>query len=334
MTAADDFILISVDDHICEPADMFDAHVPAKYRDRAPRVVEEDGGAQQWYYGEIRGRNLGLNAVAGKAPEMFNVDPLRYEHMRPGCYDVHERVRDMSAGGQLAGLNFPNWTGFSGQVLNQGPDPDVNLAMIRGVQRLARRRVVRRVPRALHPVRHPAAVRRGTCRARSAKARGQGLPRGDVLGESRRARHAEHSQRRVGSVVRGVCRQRNSVVLPRRFVVTARVDVARRARTGRDEPVECDVDLHARRPVVVAALATVPVAAVRAHRRRHRLDPVLLVARRAHPRPPQRLDAARAAARTLTDRVVSRTDPLLFHQRPDRREAARRVQPRQRLLGE
>ena len=38
---ADDLILISVDDHICEPADMFDAHVPAKYRDRAPRVVDE-----------------------------------------------------------------------------------------------------------------------------------------------------------------------------------------------------------------------------------------------------------------------------------------------------
>jgi predicted TIM-barrel fold metal-dependent hydrolase len=50
--------------------------------------------------------------------------------MRPGCFDVHERVRDMSAGGQLAGLNFPNWTGFSGQVLNQGPDPEVNLVMI------------------------------------------------------------------------------------------------------------------------------------------------------------------------------------------------------------
>jgi predicted TIM-barrel fold metal-dependent hydrolase len=51
--------------------------------------------------------------------------------MRAGCYDVHERVRDMSAGGQLAGLNFPNWTGFAGQVLQLGPDRDVNLAMIR-----------------------------------------------------------------------------------------------------------------------------------------------------------------------------------------------------------
>ena len=37
----------------------------------------------------------------------------------------------MNAGGQLAGLNFPNWTGFSGQVLNQGPDRDVNEIMIR-----------------------------------------------------------------------------------------------------------------------------------------------------------------------------------------------------------
>jgi hypothetical protein len=51
--------------------------------------------------------------------------------MRPGCYDVHERVRDMNAGGQLAGLNFPNFTGFSGQVLNQGPDRDVNEVMIK-----------------------------------------------------------------------------------------------------------------------------------------------------------------------------------------------------------
>ncbi len=127
----EDLILVSVDDHICEPADMFDAHVPDRYRDQAPRVVEEEGGVQQWWYGKVRGRNLGLNAVAGKPPEYYNIDPTRYEDMRPGCYDVHARVRDMDAGGQLAGLNFPNWPGFSGQVLSQGPDPDVNEVMVR-----------------------------------------------------------------------------------------------------------------------------------------------------------------------------------------------------------
>ena len=127
---ADDLILISVDDHICEPPDMFDAHVPARYRDLAPKVVVQDG-RQQWVYFDRPGRDLGLNAVAGKPREYFNVDALRYEEMRSGCYDVHARVRDMNAGGQLAGLNFPNFTGFSGQVLNQGPDPTVNEVMIR-----------------------------------------------------------------------------------------------------------------------------------------------------------------------------------------------------------
>jgi predicted TIM-barrel fold metal-dependent hydrolase len=128
---ADDMILVSVDDHISEPADMFDAHVPASYRDRAPRVVTDESGRQKWWYGDAPGRALGLNAVAGKPREMYNIDACRYDEMRPGCYDVHERVRDMSAGGQLAGLNFPNWPGFAGQVINQGPDRDVNLVMIK-----------------------------------------------------------------------------------------------------------------------------------------------------------------------------------------------------------
>jgi predicted TIM-barrel fold metal-dependent hydrolase len=122
---------VSVDDHICEPADMFANHLARRYRELAPRVVADDRGSQQWWYGDLKGRDLGLNAVAGKPREFFNIDACRYEDMRPGCYDVHERVRDMSAGGQLAGLNFPNWTGFSGQVLNQGPDPDINEIMIR-----------------------------------------------------------------------------------------------------------------------------------------------------------------------------------------------------------
>ncbi len=124
-------ILVSVDDHIAEPPDMFEGHVPERYRDQAPRVVTDDQGFQQWWYGDHEGRNLGLNAVAGKPREMFNVNPARFDEMRPGCFDVHERVRDMSAGGTLASLNFPNWTGFSGQVLNEGPDRTVNEIMIK-----------------------------------------------------------------------------------------------------------------------------------------------------------------------------------------------------------
>ena len=36
----EDMILISVDDHVIEPPDMFDGHLPAKYQDRRPEHRE------------------------------------------------------------------------------------------------------------------------------------------------------------------------------------------------------------------------------------------------------------------------------------------------------
>ena len=98
---------------------------------RHPGSKQTTSGFQQWWYGDKKGRNLGLNAVAGKPREMFNVNPTSYSEMRPGCYDVHERVRDMSAGGTLAGLNFPNWTGLLGPGAERRAGPAVNEIMIK-----------------------------------------------------------------------------------------------------------------------------------------------------------------------------------------------------------
>ena len=39
----DDLILVSIDDHVVEPPDMFLNHVPAKYKDEAPIVVTGRG---------------------------------------------------------------------------------------------------------------------------------------------------------------------------------------------------------------------------------------------------------------------------------------------------
>ena len=105
---AGELILISVDDHICEPATMFDAHVPARYRDRAPRV-RSDGRSQQWWYGELRGRDLGLNAVAGKPAEMFNIDASRYDEMRPGCYRQRGGLDEMEVNWVEESLCFPTF---------------------------------------------------------------------------------------------------------------------------------------------------------------------------------------------------------------------------------
>jgi hypothetical protein len=45
---SDDLILVSVDDHIIEPPDMFEGRLPKKYVDRAPRVALRDDGATVW----------------------------------------------------------------------------------------------------------------------------------------------------------------------------------------------------------------------------------------------------------------------------------------------
>lgn len=127
---ANELVLVSVDDHVCEPPEMFDGHVPSRYRDQAPRVVEDDG-TQVWWYGNLQGRTIGTNAVAGKPREQWNRDLVRYDDMRPGCYDVDSRIDDLNMAGVLGSLNFPTWPGFCGQVLNQGPDGAVNAVMIR-----------------------------------------------------------------------------------------------------------------------------------------------------------------------------------------------------------
>jgi hypothetical protein len=38
----DDLILVSVDDHVVEPPDVFEKHLPAKYQDLAPKLKERD----------------------------------------------------------------------------------------------------------------------------------------------------------------------------------------------------------------------------------------------------------------------------------------------------
>jgi predicted TIM-barrel fold metal-dependent hydrolase len=126
-----DLILVSVDDHIIEPRDMFEGHIPDKYRDRAPRVLTGDDGGEYWQYEDERAPYMGLNAVAGCPPEEYGLNPTRYDQMRPGCYEVHERVRDMSANGVLASLNFPTFPHFCGQLFSRGKDKDLAIAVVR-----------------------------------------------------------------------------------------------------------------------------------------------------------------------------------------------------------
>jgi hypothetical protein len=67
-----------------------------------------------WHYDGQVFPTIGLNAVAGKPPEEWGMDPVRYEDMIPGCYDPVARVEDMDLDGVQAALCFPSFPGFGG----------------------------------------------------------------------------------------------------------------------------------------------------------------------------------------------------------------------------
>ena len=127
---AKDMILISVDDHLVEPPHMFDGRLPAKFADQAPRITRKPDGSDVWMFNGVEIPNIGLNAVAGRPKEEYGIEPTSYEEMRPGCFDVHERVKDMSAGGVLSSMCFPSFPGFSGRLFAAAQDKELALATV------------------------------------------------------------------------------------------------------------------------------------------------------------------------------------------------------------
>jgi predicted TIM-barrel fold metal-dependent hydrolase len=126
----DDLILISVDDHIIEPPDMFVNHLPEKYRSDAPQLVHRADGTDVWTFRDTVIPNPALNAVAGRPKEEFGLEPQGLDEIRPGCYDVHERVKDMNAGGILASMNFPSFPGFAARLFVT-EDAEFSMALVR-----------------------------------------------------------------------------------------------------------------------------------------------------------------------------------------------------------
>ncbi len=127
----DDLIIVSVDDHVVEPPDMFERHVPAKYKDIAPRLVHKDDGTDVWAFQGFEVPNIGLNAVAGRPKEEYGIDPTSFEEIRDGCFDVEKRILDMNANGVLGSLNFPSLPGFAGRLFAALEDKDAAIVLAR-----------------------------------------------------------------------------------------------------------------------------------------------------------------------------------------------------------
>ena len=144
-------LIISVDDHILEPRDLWQRELPASVRDRGPKVFREKakstflGGTLNfernapdgdwcdvWVYDDlVLGTNL-LHAAGGMPIEQQRNVPAIYEDFRAGAYDQKARLADMDANHQQVGINYPNtFPRFAGQGFAERADKELALTCLK-----------------------------------------------------------------------------------------------------------------------------------------------------------------------------------------------------------
>jgi len=155
--------IISVDDHVVEPAHVWQRWLPDRYRARGPRVERKRWGAfvhtagakyemhedpegpwgDAWLYEDrliyVHKRFVAIpaDAVSGEGTTLtldrskMPMTAITYDDMRPGCWDRDERVKDMALNGMDGSLPFPTFPRFCGQTFSEGEDKELGLACVR-----------------------------------------------------------------------------------------------------------------------------------------------------------------------------------------------------------
>jgi predicted TIM-barrel fold metal-dependent hydrolase len=120
--------LISSDSHVVEPPDLWADRIEPKYRDRAPRVVQEADG-DWWIVDGVRTNSFQGGAQAGKRFE--HQDELRpaahFADVRPGAYLPDAFLQDNAVDGVYGSVVYPT----EGLQLFSVPDSELLSAIFR-----------------------------------------------------------------------------------------------------------------------------------------------------------------------------------------------------------
>jgi predicted TIM-barrel fold metal-dependent hydrolase len=136
--------IISVDDHVVEPADLWSSRLPAKYKEVGPHVeyhpmgtpildgggyIEQPGTEGKpivwWFYEDHKYSLKRLIAAAGFSADEISFEGVTFDDMRPGCWQPKARVADMEMNHVEASLCFPNYPRFCGQLFLRGKDKEL-----------------------------------------------------------------------------------------------------------------------------------------------------------------------------------------------------------------
>ncbi len=120
--------IISSDNHVFEPADLWSTRAEREFRDRSPRVVREEDG--DWWYCDNH-RVIGMGAGAQTGMRFGQSDELTrtttFEHVRPGGYIPEEHAKDMDVDGVDVSIVYPT----VGLLLYSVPDSELLTSIFR-----------------------------------------------------------------------------------------------------------------------------------------------------------------------------------------------------------
>jgi predicted TIM-barrel fold metal-dependent hydrolase len=141
--------IISVDDHIVEPATTWTDRIPSKYHDVCPRIVRapmgeitfiggkltvkpgsEGNPTDWWYYEDLKRPLLRVDSSVGVPRDEITMKGITYEDMRPGSYSQKERLEDMDGNHIEASLCFPTFPRFCGQTFTEAQDKELALLCV------------------------------------------------------------------------------------------------------------------------------------------------------------------------------------------------------------
>ncbi|QYG92559.1 amidohydrolase [Iamia sp. SCSIO 61187] len=143
--------IISVDDHVVEPAHVWETWLPEKYRDRGPKIERRKVGGMKhigggtyeqeftddgrpadcWVFEDLVYIHKRHVAAVGYSRDEMTMTPMTYEEMRPGCYEPKARIEDQVINHVEASLCFPTLPRFCGQTFTEAKDHDLGLACIK-----------------------------------------------------------------------------------------------------------------------------------------------------------------------------------------------------------
>jgi predicted TIM-barrel fold metal-dependent hydrolase len=127
--ASIDYPILDADAHVNEPPDLWQKRVPAKLRERAPKVLHTPEGDVWTFDQGKRLRPLGLTATAGLSYLQFQPSGLRYDTIRPGSFDTRARLADLDADGLYAQILYPSVTLAGAKTY--ADDRELQLACVR-----------------------------------------------------------------------------------------------------------------------------------------------------------------------------------------------------------